>query len=54
MTMFKKLRNPALLMLTRKIRVRGFSKMGTFGKLFPDPDLDAPLSLSPQEAAAAA
>jgi len=54
MTMFKKLRNPALLMLTRKIRVRGLSKMGTFGKLFPDPQLDAPMRLGVESAAAAA
>ncbi len=54
MTMFKKLRNPALLMLSGKIKVKGFSKMGTFGKLFPDPDLDAPLRLAAANAAAAA
>jgi hypothetical protein len=54
MTMFKKLRNPALLMVTGKIRVRGFSKMGSFGKLFPDPDLDTPLSLPTETSAAAA
>lgn len=53
MTMFKKLRNPAMLMLTGKIKVRGFTRMGTFGKLFPDPDLDAPMNLSAATAAAA-
>jgi hypothetical protein len=54
MTMFKKVQNPLLLMLTGKIRVRGFAKMGTFGKLFPDPQLDAPLRLGVEAAAAAA
>jgi hypothetical protein len=54
MTMFKKLRNPALLMLTGKIRVRGFSKMGTFGKLFPEPPLDTPLRVEADSVAAAA
>jgi hypothetical protein len=29
-----------LLMLTRQVRVKGFSKMRTFGKLFPKPALD--------------
>ena len=51
MAMFKKVSNPMLLMLTRKIRVRGFSRMGTFGKLFPQPKLDAPMKV-PSEAAA--
>jgi putative sterol carrier protein len=52
MTMFKKIRNPMLLMLSGKIRVRGFSKMGQFGKLFPEPKLDAPLTLEAARAAA--
>jgi hypothetical protein len=41
-------------MLTGKIRVRGLPRMGTFGKLFPDPPLDAPLRVGPESAAAAA
>ena len=54
MRMFKKLSNPLVLMLTGKTRVKGFSKMGLFGKLFPQPELDAPLRLEPDAAAAAA
>ena len=50
MAMFKKVSSPILLMLTRKIRVKGFSRMGTFGKLFPQPELDAPMKV-PSEAA---
>jgi hypothetical protein len=34
------LQNPMLLMLTGKIRVKGFGKMGTFGKLFSPPKPD--------------
>jgi hypothetical protein len=36
----KHMRNPLLLMLTRKLKVRGMSKMGTFAKLFPEPKPD--------------
>jgi hypothetical protein len=54
MTMFKKLRNPLVLMLTGKTRVKGLSKMGMFGKLFPEPELDAPLTLGTDAAVAAA
>ena len=53
MTMFKKLSHPLVLMLTGKTRVKGLSKMGLFGKLFPEPELDAALRL-PTDAAAAA
>ncbi len=35
--LFKNIANPLALILTRKIRVRGFRKMRTFGKLFPPP-----------------
>lgn len=52
MTMFKKLRHPMLLMLTGKIRVNGFSNMGVFGKLFPEPRLDAPMRLGAASVAA--
>jgi hypothetical protein len=31
------IRNPMLLMLTGKIKVKGFRGLGTFGKLFPQP-----------------
>jgi hypothetical protein len=40
MRLFKKLANPMLLMLTGKMKVRPFSRMGTFGRLFSDPPLD--------------
>ncbi|MCA1647732.1 MAG: DinB family protein [Chloroflexi bacterium] len=53
MAMFKKLRNPLVLMLTGKIRVKGFSKMGTFGKIFSEPELDTPMKVVPNAAAAA-
>jgi hypothetical protein len=52
MTMFKKLRNPMLRMLTGKIRVKGFSKMETFGKLFSEPELDTPMRITPSTSAA--
>ena len=32
-----RMHNPIIAMLTRQIKVRGFSKMGTFGKLFQEP-----------------
>jgi hypothetical protein len=54
MAMFKKVSNPMLLMLSGKIRVRGFRKMGMFGKLFAEPALDTPLVLNVPSAAAAA
>ena len=54
MAMFKKVSNPMLLMLRRRIRVRGLSKMGTFGKLFPEPELDTPMTLPPEAAATVA
>jgi hypothetical protein len=38
--MFAEITNPMLLMLTRQVRVKGFSRMRTFGKLFPKPTLD--------------
>ena len=33
-------RNPMLLMLTGKIKVKGFRALSTFGKLFPSPNAD--------------
>ena len=33
-------RLPPLLMLTGKMKVKGLMKMGTFGKLFPEPKPD--------------
>jgi hypothetical protein len=38
--------NPALLLLTRKLRLRGIRQMGTFGRLFPTPKLDTPIPWS--------
>jgi len=38
--MGRKMGNPLLLMLTRQMKIKGFSKMGTFGKLFADPKPD--------------
>lgn len=40
----KQLQNPMLLTLTRKIKVRGLRKMGTFAKLFPQPTPDQVLA----------
>lgn len=34
---FARIRNPMLLMLTGKIKVKGFRALSTFGKLFPAP-----------------
>lgn len=45
--MGKNMKNPLMLMLTRKIRVRGFAKMGTFGKLFPPPRAGRPVPPPP-------
>jgi hypothetical protein len=39
--MSAKTTNPMLLIVTRQVRVKGLSRMGTFGKLFPDPEPDA-------------
>ncbi len=38
-----KMQNPMVAMLTRKIRVRGFTKMPTFGKLFAEPGKNDPI-----------
>jgi hypothetical protein len=40
--MWNEMNNPMLLMLTRKIRLKGWMKMPAFGKLFPTPKPDAP------------
>jgi putative sterol carrier protein len=32
--------NPMIALLTRKLKIRGFRKMGTFGKLFAEPKPD--------------
>lgn len=37
---FARIRNPMLLMLTGKIKVKGFGALATFGKLFPAPNAD--------------
>jgi hypothetical protein len=37
---FARIRNPMLLMLTGKIKVKGFRALSTFGKLFPAPNAD--------------
>jgi hypothetical protein len=34
---FAGIRNPMLLMLTGKLRIKGFRTLGTFGKIFPQP-----------------
>jgi hypothetical protein len=52
--MLAKISNPMVLMLTRQIRVRGFRKMGAFGKLFPPPQPDRALNLSLAPAVATA
>lgn len=39
-----KMASPPILMLTGKMKVKGFMKMGTFGKLFPEPRPDLVLS----------
>jgi hypothetical protein len=44
--MLAEINNPMVLMLTRKIKVRGFRKMGAFGKLFPTPQPDRVLNLA--------
>ena len=38
--------NPMLAMLTGKMKVKGFTKMGKMRKLFPPPDPDQPLTLA--------
>jgi hypothetical protein len=52
--MLAEIDNPMLLMLTRKIKVWGFRKMGVFGKLFPTPQPDRVLNLAPAPAVASA
>jgi putative sterol carrier protein len=42
--MIRKMQNPILAMLTGRIRVKGFSKMGRMRRLFPEPTLDQPIS----------
>jgi len=37
---FARIRNPMLLMLTGKIKIKGIRALGTFGKLFPSPTAD--------------
>jgi putative sterol carrier protein len=39
-----KMASPPMLMLTGKMKVKGLMKMGTFGKLFPEPKPDQILS----------
>src|SRR5579859_2698210 len=41
-----KMHNPMLAMLTGKMKVRGFRKMGTFGKLFAPPKPDTVIGAS--------
>ncbi len=45
-----KMINPMLAMLTGKIKVKGMSQMGTFGKLLREPSLDQilPVNLNPK------
>ncbi|HEX5070354.1 MAG TPA: SCP2 sterol-binding domain-containing protein [Vicinamibacterales bacterium] len=38
--MVAKMSSPPVLMLTGQLKVKGLGKMGTFGKLFPEPRLD--------------
>ena len=40
--MWNEMNNPMLLMLTRRIRLKGLRKMPAFGKLFPTPKPDTP------------
>jgi hypothetical protein len=42
--MFKSMQHPMLLVVTGQIKVKGISKMGTFGKLFHEPGLDDPFA----------
>jgi len=44
--MLARITNPMVLMLTHKIRVKGFGKMGAFGKLFPTPQPERVLNLA--------
>jgi DinB superfamily/SCP-2 sterol transfer family len=44
--MLAQINNPMVLMLTRKIKVRGFRRMGAFGKFFPTPQPDRVLNLA--------
>lgn len=44
--MLTKVSNPMVLMLTRRIKVRGFRQVGAFGKLFPAPQPDRVLNLA--------
>lgn len=48
--MSRKMGNPLILMLTRQLKIKGFSKMGTFGKVFAEPKPDR--VISPREAIA--
>jgi hypothetical protein len=43
--MIRQARSPMLAMLTGTIKVKGFTKMGTMKKLFPEPGLDDPLPM---------
>jgi putative sterol carrier protein len=40
---FAKMHNPMIALLTRKMRVKGMRKVGTFGKLFAEPAPDTPI-----------
>jgi hypothetical protein len=44
--MIRQATNPMLAMVTGKIKVKGFAKMGTMKKLFPEPGLDDPLPVT--------
>src|SRR5215213_6421449 len=52
--MLAEITNPMVLMLTHKIRVKGFGKMGAFGKLFPTPQPERVLNLAIAPAVAVA
>ena len=44
--MWNNMQHPMVMMLTRQIRVKGLSKMGRFGKVFPTPGADTVLDAS--------
>lgn len=42
--MWNEMNNPMLLMLTRRIKVKGLTRLGAFGKVFAPPKPDVPFS----------
>jgi putative sterol carrier protein len=45
LAMIRRAVNPAVAMLTGRVRVRGLSKMPTFVRLFPQPAPDRPITV---------